>query len=191
MSMGTARNFLPRIYSGQWSAQTTSQQGRGNPACLKDEVRSFLGLFCWYRRIIPEFATLGRKLLPREQRYSTFEKECLATKCVTIGSVCYYLLRRVLDLEMDHRVLSWINTMKDHNAWVTQWYLSLQPFQFQVRHIPGKRNVVADYLSHVTHGSPPGEGGGDVEEEIYPWLNGSGLHIHTRCSFPFPPPWLL
>ncbi|KAL0156516.1 hypothetical protein M9458_047762, partial [Cirrhinus mrigala] len=201
----------------------------------KKEVRSFLGLIGWYRRFIPDFATLAtpltelltkavktplpwtdecdtafrnlknrlctrsvlqspdfsqrflvqvdasatglgavlaqgstgeerpvvflsRKLLPREQRYSTIEKECLAIKWA-LESFRYYLLGREFDLETDHRALSWINTMKDHNARVTRWYLSLQPFQFQVRHIPGKMNVVADYLSRVTDGRPPGEGG--------------------------------
>ncbi|RXN35850.1 hypothetical protein ROHU_003462 [Labeo rohita] len=60
-----------------------------------------------------------RKLLPREQRYLTIEKECLAIKWA-LESLRYYLLRREFDLETDHRALSWINTMKDHNARVSQ-----------------------------------------------------------------------
>lgn len=55
-------SYLRYVYSGQWSAQTTSQQGRGNPAHLKEEVRSFLGLIGWYRRFIHEFATLATPL---------------------------------------------------------------------------------------------------------------------------------
>ncbi len=193
------------------------------------EVRSFLGLVGWYRRFIPDFATiaapltdllskagknpvkrteacesafntlkdkmcsepvlrrpdfnqrflvqvdasdkgigallaqgstgaeklmvfLSRKLLPRETRYSTIEKER------------YYLLRWEFDLETDHRALTWINTMKDHNARVTRWYLALQPYTFKVQHCPGRKNLVADYLSMFPDNPWPGEGEGDVKK---------------------------
>ncbi|KAL0155557.1 hypothetical protein M9458_049820, partial [Cirrhinus mrigala] len=62
---------------------------------------------------------LSRKLLPWEQRYSTIEKECLAIKWA-LESLWYYLLGREFDLETDHQALSWINTMKDHNARVSR-----------------------------------------------------------------------
>ncbi|CAL9692012.1 unnamed protein product [Knipowitschia caucasica] len=193
----------------------------------KKEVRSFLGLAGWYRRFVPQFATiaapltaltmkdqrnpvvwnedcetafqalksclcsspvlrspdfeqrflvqtdasavglgavlaqgdpgeerpvryLSRKLLPRETRYSTVEKEGLAIKWA-LESLRYYLLGREFDLETDHRALTWMNSMKDHNSRLTRWYLSLQPFQFQIRHRAGKTNVVADYLSRLPH----------------------------------------
>ena len=173
----------------------------------KKEVRSFLGLASWYRRFVPQFATvaapltaltakdqrnlvisnedcevefhavkaclcslpvlrspdfsqrflvqtdasavglgavlaqgepgderpvlyLSCKLLPQETRYSTAEKEGLAIKWA-LESLRYYLLGREFDLEMDHRALTWMNSMKDHNSCFTRWYLSLQPFQFQ------------------------------------------------------------
>ena len=61
-----------------------------------------------------------------------------------LESLRYYLLGREFDLETDHRALTWMNSMKDHNSRLTRWYLSLQPFQFQIRHRAGKTNVVAD-----------------------------------------------
>lgn len=73
---------------------------------------------------------LSCKLLPQETRYSTAEKEGLAIKWA-LESLRYYLLGREFDLEMDHRALTWMNSMKDHNSCFTRWYLSLQPFQFQ------------------------------------------------------------
>ncbi|XP_036001527.1 alpha-1,3-mannosyl-glycoprotein 2-beta-N-acetylglucosaminyltransferase b isoform X1 [Fundulus heteroclitus] len=69
---------------------------------------------------------LSRKLLPQEVRYSVVEKEGLAIKWA-LESLKYYLLGREFDLETDHRALTWINTMKDHNHRLTRWYLSLQP----------------------------------------------------------------
>ncbi|XP_039862407.1 uncharacterized protein LOC120718122 [Simochromis diagramma] len=193
----------------------------------KKEVRSFLGLVGWYRRFVPQFATiaapltaltgknqrnpvtwtaeceqafqglktclcttpvlwspdfkkrflvqvdasksglgavlaqgdpgeehpvlyLSRKLLPRETNYSTVEKEALAIKWA-LEKLRYYLLGREFELETDHRALTWIQSMKDHNSRLTRWYLSLQPFRFTIRHRPGKLNVVADYLSRLPH----------------------------------------
>lgn len=100
---------------------------------------------------------LSRKLLPRETRYATIEKEGLAIKWA-LESLRYYLLGREFDLETDHRALSWIHSMKDRNARVTRWYLSLQPYKFQIRYKAGKENIIADYLSRLSHTFNPGEG---------------------------------
>ncbi|KAL1260069.1 hypothetical protein QQF64_007896 [Cirrhinus molitorella] len=89
---------------------------------------------------------LSRKLLPRETRYSVVEKEGLAIKWF-LDSLRYYLHGREFDLETDHRALTGIQSMKDHNARVTQWYLAQQPYRFKIWHPPGRFNVVADYLS--------------------------------------------
>ncbi|KAL0199477.1 hypothetical protein M9458_008017, partial [Cirrhinus mrigala] len=88
----------------------------------------------------------SRKLLPRETRYSEIEKECLAIKWA-LESSRYYLLRREFSLETDHRALTWLHSLKDHNARVMRWYLSLQPYNSKIRHRPGRLNLVADYLS--------------------------------------------
>ncbi|XP_043996041.1 uncharacterized protein LOC122844529 [Gambusia affinis] len=49
--------------------------------------------------------------------------------------------------KMDHKALKWLERMKDSNSRITRWYLAMQPFQFDVHHIPGKLNTTADYLS--------------------------------------------
>ncbi len=110
---------------------------------------------------------LSRKLLPRETRYSTIEKECLAIKW-SLESLRYYLLGREFDLETDHRALTWIHTMKDNNARITRWYLALQPYSFKVRHRPGRLNLVADYLSRYPDSTRLGEGEGDVKSRSSP-----------------------
>ncbi|KAM7394882.1 hypothetical protein PAMA_006561 [Pampus argenteus] len=207
----------------------------------KKEVRSFLGLAGWYRRFVPQFATiaapltaltskdqrnpvtwsndcetafdtlktylcsspvlqspdfsrrflvqvdasavglgavlaqgdlgeeqpilyLSRKMQPRETRYSTVEKEGLAIKWA-LESLRYYLLGREFDLETDHRALTWINSMKDHNSRLTRWYISLQPYRFTIRHRAGKANVVADYLSRLPHIANLREEGDNVTEQ--------------------------
>ncbi len=134
----------------------------GTSRCLWQGDWSFIGPGVYWSRKLMVF--LSRKLLPREARYSTIEKER------------YYLLRWEFDLETDHRALTWINTMKDHNARVTRWYLALQPYTFKVRHCPGRKNLVADYLSMFRDNPWPGEGGGDVKK----WPSGStGTHMYA------------
>ena len=57
----------------------------------------------------------SRKLLPREVRYSTVEKECLAIK-LSLEAFKVYLLGRRFKIVTDHRALQWINSLKDKNA---------------------------------------------------------------------------
>ena len=104
-------------------------------------------------------AYISRKMVPREVRYSTVEKEALAIKWA-LDSFKYYLLGREFVLETDHRALQWLARMKDTNGRITRWYLALQPYRFAVAHIPGKSNATADFLSR-SHGEFP-EGGESV-----------------------------
>lgn len=39
--------------------------------------------------------------------------------------------------------------MKDSNARITRWSVSLQPYQFTVKYCPGAKNKVADFLSRI------------------------------------------
>ncbi|KAL2085952.1 hypothetical protein ACEWY4_019272 [Coilia grayii] len=91
---------------------------------------------------------ISRKLFPRETRYSTVEKDCLAIKWA-VDTLKYYLMGKEFVLETAHRALQWLNRMRDSNARVTRWYLSLQPYKFSVEYKPGKHNVTADFLSRL------------------------------------------
>lgn len=104
-------------------------------------------------------AYISRKLLPREVRYSTVEKEALAVKWA-LDSFKYYLMGREFTLESDHKALQWLERMKYTNGRITRWYLAMQPFRFTVQYIPGKFNTTADYLSRWPSSSS--EGGGCV-----------------------------
>ena len=92
---------------------------------------------------------LSRKLLDRETRYSTVEKECLAMKWA-IDTLRYYLLGRHFVLETDHRALQWLHRMRDANMRIAGWYLALQPYDFTVKYRSGKSNVAADCLSRMS-----------------------------------------
>lgn len=127
---------------------------------------------------------LSRKLLPRETRYATIEKEGLAIKWA-LDSLRYYLMGREFILETDHRALTWINTIKDQNARMTRWYLSLQPFKFHVRYKAGKSNVTADYLSRLPDVGNLGEVAGDVTGVCHWPAAELHTHVFTRTHITY------
>ena len=77
-------------------------------------------------RPVPYFS---RKLLPREEKYATVEKECLAIK-LAIQHFRVYLLRRHFVVQTDHRCLEWLHRLKENNAKLTLWSFALQPYDF-------------------------------------------------------------
>ena len=94
-------------------------------------------------------AYFSRKLLDREERYSTVEKECLAIK-LGVQAFRVYLLGKRFTIQTDHRSLEWLDRLKENNSRLSRWSLSLQPFQFDVRYRAGKANNNADGLSRAT-----------------------------------------
>ena len=90
-------------------------------------------------------AYFSKKLLAREEKYSTVEKECLAIK-LAIQAFRTYLLGRAFVIETDHRTLEWLDRTKENNGRLIRWSLFLQPYQVSVRYQHGKRNNNADTL---------------------------------------------
>lgn len=79
---------------------------------------------------------LSPKLSPAKTKYSTIEREALAVKWA-LDSLRYYLLGAPFVLSTDHAPLTWLSRMKDSNARLTRWYLSLQPFKFSIQYKKG------------------------------------------------------
>ena len=57
----------------------------------------------------------SKKLLPREQHYSTIEKECLAIK-LAVDAFRVYLLGRRFVIQTDHQSIEWLEKLKESNA---------------------------------------------------------------------------
>ena len=93
-------------------------------------------------------AYFSRKLLEREEKYSTIEKECLAIK-LAIQAFRVYLLGKPFTIQTDHRSLEWLDRLKENNARLTRWSLALQPYKFTVQYRMGKANSNADGLSRI------------------------------------------
>ena len=95
-------------------------------------------------------AFFSRKLLPREERYFTVEKECLAIK-LGVQAFKVYLLGKPFCVQTDHWALVWLDKLKDKNSRLTRLSLALQPFQFSVRYCVGRANGNADALSRAAN----------------------------------------
>jgi transposase InsO family protein len=96
---------------------------------------------------------LSHKLTKAERKWNVTERECFAI-VYCVKHLSEYLRPARFVLETDHLNLTYIrNSM---NARVRRWYLYLLQYQFDIRHIPGDTNVVADALSrlHPFDGTP-------------------------------------
>ena len=103
-------------------------------------------------------AYFSRKLLPREQKFSVIEKECLAIK-LGIETFAVYLIGREFNIQTDHRALQWLSKSQNLNSRLTRWSIALQPFKFKVIHRGGSENVNADTLSRIPVSDKDKEGG--------------------------------
>ena len=88
------------------------------------------------------------KLLPKEQKYATVEKECLAIK-LGIKAFEPYLLGKPFRVHTDHRALQWLDKARESNAHLTRRSLALQPYKFMVEHRTGTSNANADALPRI------------------------------------------
>ena len=91
---------------------------------------------------------VSHKLLPREQRYATVEKECLAIVW-SIQQLKYYLYGQKFHITTDHQALKWLDRMRNKNSRLVRWNLLLQEFTFTVDYKPGSCNSNADGLSRI------------------------------------------
>jgi len=91
---------------------------------------------------------LSRTLNEHEKNYATTHKECLAIVWC-IKQCEHYLLGKKFIIRTDHNALKWLMSVKDHNGKLMRWALTLMEFEFEIQHVKGKTNFVADALSRA------------------------------------------
>ncbi|CAM5147825.1 unnamed protein product [Natator depressus] len=92
---------------------------------------------------------LSKKLSERESNWSVSEKECYAI-VYSLEKLRPYVWGRRFHLQTDHAALQWRHTATGNNKKLIRWSLALQDFDFDIQHISGAFNKVADALSHVS-----------------------------------------
>ena len=90
----------------------------------------------------------SRKLLDREKKLSTTEKECLGIVWA-VETLRPYLYGNHFYIETDHNPLVWLNKCKDMNQKLLRWSLILQQYSFTIRHKSGVNHKNADALSRM------------------------------------------
>ena len=79
--------------------------------------------------------------------WDTYKREAYALY-YSVHTFNFYLRGKDFIIETDHRNLQWIESSQ--SPIVIRWRALLQSFSFQVRHIPGRENRVADWLSRAS-----------------------------------------
>lgn len=87
-----------------------------------------------------------------QRRWPTIEQEAYAIlyACIKFD---VFLRGRRFTIQTDHNNLRYMH--KSINSKVERWHLRLQEYDFDVQHIPGVDNVVADALSRLKCDHPP------------------------------------
>ena len=89
-------------------------------------------------------AIMSKTLSSTQKRWSTIEKECFAIYD-GLKTFEYLLSDCKFTLHTDHANLVYIRDSPDNK--VIRWKMQIQPFDFELVHIKGTDNVVADFLS--------------------------------------------
>ena len=93
-------------------------------------------------------AYYSKKFNKHEKNYSTIEKECLGLVLALQHFEAYLSpTSEPVLIFTDHNPLVFVNRMKYKNRRILRWSLILQEFDLDIRHIPGKENVIRDCLS--------------------------------------------
>ena len=96
--------------------------------------------------VLQPIAFASQKLSPQAQRWAVIEQECYSLY-FAVKKFSYYLMCKEFILETDHNNLVWIEASEV--AKIIRWRIFMKGFVFKLRHIPGRLNIVADWLSRM------------------------------------------
>ena len=88
----------------------------------------------------------SKTLAGASERYCTTDKECMAVHWA-IQEFRVYLEGGRFTLRTDHKALLYLMTKPHLNGRLIRWAIDLEAYDYDVEHIEGKKNCVADWLS--------------------------------------------
>ena len=132
------RLFYPD-YSKRWVLRTdASILGVGGVLLQEMEING-------RKELMPLFF-VSKKFSPAATKWSTIQQECYGIY-YTVYKLQDHLRGKFFECECDHNNLRWMEASS--NAAVTRMRIFLQQFITHIRHIAGKNNYCADYLSRT------------------------------------------
>ncbi len=90
----------------------------------------------------------SKKLDKHQKQYSTIEKEALAL-LTSVKFFEVYIGTDPVKVYTDHNPLTFLSRMRNQNRRLTNWFLCLQEYNLDIKHIAGRDNVISDCLSRV------------------------------------------
>lgn len=131
----------PILKTADFSKQFVLQTDASSTAISAVLSQEFDGIF-------HPIAYASKKLSQQECKYSTYELECLAA-IYGMEKFRLYLQHSKFKLLTDNSALTWMLNNPKNTGRIGRWILKLLTYQFEVTHIPGRLNVVADCLSRM------------------------------------------
>lgn len=95
-------------------------------------------------------AFASRTLIDAETRYQITELEILSI-VFSISQFRVYIFPNKFTLYSDNKALQWLFQVKSPNSRLIRWKMLLAGYDFEILHIKGKDNVVADCLSRYIY----------------------------------------
>ena len=124
-------------FSKRWILRTdASKVGCGGVLLQEEEVEE--------EKILRPVFFVSRKFSSSAQNWSTIQQEAYGIY-YTMHKLQDYLMGKYFEVETDHNNLRWIEASL--NPAIVRMRIFMQGYHFDVRHIPGKLNIAADYLS--------------------------------------------
>ena len=136
--VASVANFYPN-YELDWILRTDASRF-GIGAVLLQVLPATDGTDPVYQPI----AFFSEKFSDQATRWSTIEQEAYGIYAA-VKHFAYYLTCKPFTLETDHNNLLFMEQSLVPK--IIRWRVYLQSFSFMLRHIPGKMNVMADWLS--------------------------------------------
>jgi hypothetical protein len=92
----------------------------------------------------------SRQLRRHGEHYPTHDLE-LAAVVMALQTWCHYILRNMVHIYTDHKILKYIFTQLDLNMRQRRWLELIKDYELEVHYHSGKANVIADALSRKAH----------------------------------------
>ncbi|CAM9803902.1 unnamed protein product, partial [Heterosigma akashiwo] len=94
-------------------------------------------------------AYTSRLNAPAQRNYSVFDLELSAVHFALAKFKGYLWLSKGTVIKTDHSALRSLMNIKNPTNRLARWQLALADFDFEIQHLSGKANVIADALSRL------------------------------------------